>query len=1194
MIHCPNENDLVGLLTDRLPGDQRPLVEGHIETCTACQRQLDALTQSGDLKLADSDTDVERGPKFLAKIGEEYPETLLNGSAVATDTLRFPGPTSDAAPLGQLGDFDILEQLGSGSFGWVYRARERSLNRIVALKVLKPEMTARPDVLLRFEREARKASLAHDHIVSVYRFEKPAGFPPYIVMEFVDGETLDAKLKREGQLAPEEAASIARQVALGLAAAHEHGMVHRDIKPANILLDKKTGRAKISDFGLARDVADESMAVTQAGELAGTAPYMSPEHFLAPEKVDGRSDVFSLGVVLYQLLTGQLPFRGTFLQIRSSILDDEPTPPQSLSDAIPVDLETIVLACLQKDLHARYASAQAVAEDLRRYLAGEPILSRPTGSVERAVKWIQRKPAQAALVGVGTIAILMLASLIAGVWFTAELAEAKGKLESANTTLSVAKNDLQLTNASLVSAKTDLQDMNGKLVSEKAQVQRLKFVADMNLAHQAFQNDNFELLHQYLEAYKHSDLRGFEWRYLRWLADVDGRRLGPADRVQALAFAATGEYLALAVDTKAGKEVQIWTTNPQPSSVTNPTRGQLAFTVRVDVREISDLVLIHGKGQVAVASADDGISLWDFRNGQRLHVFDGYAPLALSHDAQQLAFMRMDGSIGRHDLVSRKEIGLPLMFDAGGVGGGSDKGKGKGSKLNEKPGRSKTDERGPRGGKFQDTGLTQLAFSPDGARLAAVGGHYAISGAIAVWDLKTGARASLEDAEQKDVVAGVAWSPDSQSLAAVGYDHMLRVWNAKTGMLRFRHVAHKLEVLSVSFDAAGELIATGGWDKNVKVWDARTGEEVGSFRGCRGIVTHVRFVPGRRDDLVCLDDLGVVRSWNARTEQTARVFRFDAPIHALAFGPSGAQLAIFGGGSGLRIVPTSNADSISHGTPALTPGSRGIFSADEAALFTSPVDHPYDLSTFAKGKATTTHQPWNVLKGIPVRGNRYWMASERIVLEKDQQFWVTPAHPSPESVTLTSFGPVPRVLPDRLTVDASGERLAFATFDRTIVVRRRGKGGQQFAEATLRLPRETQTVNALSFSPDGNLLAAGIGGATPQDYLVLLWDTRTRELRHQLTSHLCYVSCVAFSPDGKRLASGSEDWTVKIWDIDAGRATLTLGGHRGRIRDVAFSPDGNLLATASEDRTVRIWPGIVEAAQRRNERPIFGLGSMNR
>jgi WD40 repeat protein/serine/threonine protein kinase len=1175
MKQCPSENELHELLADSLPADMRTSVEGHIEACAACQRHLDALTQAGELRLAMSHATHEGRPAFLERLQLEYPATLLATSPKTNGTLHFPGPASERAPLGQIGDFEILEELGSGSFGWVFRARERSLNRIVALKVLKPEMTARPDALVRFEREARKASLKHDHVVSVYRFEKPPGFPPYLVMEFVEGETLEARLQCDGKLTPEAAAAIARQIALGLAAAHERGMVHRDIKPANILLDKITDRAKISDFGLARDIANDSMAVTGAGELAGTAPYMSPEHFRAPETVDGRSDVFSLGIVLYQMLTSQLPFKGSFLQIRSAILEEEPASPRRLRDSIPVDLETITLACLEKDPQTRYATAQALAEDLRRFQSGEPVLCRPAGRIERTLKWMYRKPAQAALVGVASVAVLILAVLVAGLFVNAQL-------EAANKELAKTKDDLQGKN-------TELSNAKDALVEEKERVNRLKYIADINLAHQAWQNDDFRLLEQYLANYEKSPLRGFEWHYLRWLANTDDRRIGPNDAVTAVAFDPLGKHLAMGVwiEKDEKSQIQVWTT----PSKTNP-RGELLHTLVGPNHFVTDIAF-HRSGKTLIASDRQGtICLWDLKKAQMVSTIPGNAPFAVSPDGQLLAFVRPDRAVQRWSLVTHKEIGAPLHFmDLKDAGNSSklqrtgprspdlDKGKLKGSKGEELP-----KSRGS-GAKEESSAIEQLAFSFDGKRLAAVGGHYTIGGVIAVWDLKTDQRLSFDNAQKddlRDLLAAVAFSRDGDSIAAVGYDHALRVWDAKTGKLRFRRLAHKLEVLTVAFDSTGDLLATAGWDQTVRIWNARTGEELGSLRGNRGLVQQVAFCPSTneegRDHLVARNSLGELRWWDAKQEQTARLTHHDEPVHALAFSPRGRYVAAFGRNSQVLIQELVKPYQ-RYELPLAIPGSRGLFSHDENSLFLAGKDDTLQIWPFAKGGDAI-----DVPKTAHLSGPRF-------VARIENQWFASTAYPSAQESfqNLIPFGPDPKFTnPERqggdnliIAVDAAGERLAFVRKGSAIVIRRRHKQTGAVTEMTLKsdaLTLVSQTVNALAFSLDGRYLAAG-----NQDNAILLWDTESGKLRHHLTGHLCFVSCVAFSPDGRRLVSGSEDWTVKIWDVDVGRATLTLTGHKGRIRDLAFSPDGQYLASSSEDATLRIWPGVLDTAKDRWE-----------
>jgi WD40 repeat protein len=1177
---CPNEKDLQGLLADRLPEKDRTSVEGHIENCAACQRQLDELTRSGDLKRATSRIVDGNGPAFLARLQSDFPSTLFDQAAKSSQVLQFPGPTNPSAPLGQIGDFEILQELGSGSFGWVFRARERTLDRIVALKVLKPEMTARPDAVARFEREARKASLLHDHIVSVFRFEKPSGFPPYLVMEFVEGETLEARLKREGALTPESAAAIARQVALGLAAAHERGMVHRDIKPANILLDQSSGRAKISDFGLARDIIDESIAVTGAGELAGTAPYMSPEHFRAPEKVDGRSDIFSLGVVLYQLLTGKLPFRGSFLQIHSGIMEDDPVAPTTLRANIPADLETIALTCLEKDPARRYATAQAVAEELRRYQAGEPILSRPVSNVERTVKWAFRKPAHAALIGVAGFAALVCIGLAAGLYINAEL---------------------QGMNKELTKTKGELETTIGQVRTQEAHVTRLNYVADMNLAYQAWQDDNFTLLDQLLAAYENSSLRGFEWQYLRWLAASDGTAIGPKDAVTTVAFDPTGRLLALGVATAVENSIQVWSA---PTS--DKPRGEMLFKIAGQPAPIVDAAF-HPKGDLLITSDRQGtVSIWDYRAAKRTQSILGSGPLAVSGDGKQLAYLRSDGGVQRWSFANERESGEPLYFPEAKVldeqpnkgrttskPGSDDKSSkpgadDKSSKPGSEKGRGKSSKPGDRGdlGKSVNSGIEQLAFSGDGQFLVAAGGFYKTFGAVAIWHAASGKRLSLEDAEQGDLITSVACSPDGASIAAVGFDHTLRVWDARTGKVRFRRVAHKLEGMSVTFDATGNRVATAGWDKVVMVWNARTGEEIRSLRGNRGTVTQLAFSPDKsnpgQDNLVSLNEFGELRWWDADQEQSARIVRHPEPVHAVAFSPRGRYLASLGRSS--QAIVQEIARSNRYDLPIMSPGARAAFSDDE-------------LSLLAAGEDGVL-QTWSITavsKPVHQSGNAR-ITSQRVLTAAKNQWSLSKSPPvaAQPMLDLINFGDVPQPAPSIVAVDRAGAQLAFVRSDGRVVVRRR-VSDTEFTDTTLPFAGKSpasQAANALAFSPDGSLLAAGM-----QDFETLIWDTSSSprpsggegagvrgQIRHRLKGHLCFVSCVAFSPDGKRLVSGSEDWTIKIWDFEVGRATLTLAGHKGRIRHLAFSPDGNWLASASEDGTARLWPGVRETAEERHVR----------
>jgi tetratricopeptide (TPR) repeat protein/predicted Ser/Thr protein kinase len=326
---------------------------------------------------------------------------------------RGPSPAGDdrASPIGRrLGNYELLAELGRGGMGVVYRARQLAAERIVALKVVRADQLSslRPDLrtsaVERFHHEAlATARLQHPHIVTVFEVGEEQG-QQYFSMQFVDGPSL-AELLREGPLAPRRAAAYLEPVARAVAAAHEAGILHRDLKPQNILVDTSSDRALVADFGLAK-LVEQGSELTRAGDVMGTPPYMSPEQATNAAGVTRQSDVYSLGATLYHMLAARPPFQAaSALETLFQVQTQEPVPPSRLNPAIDRDLETICLTCLHKEPARRYGDATLLADDLRRYLDGMPIVARPVGRPERLWRWCRRNPL---LAGATAVASLLL------------------------------------------------------------------------------------------------------------------------------------------------------------------------------------------------------------------------------------------------------------------------------------------------------------------------------------------------------------------------------------------------------------------------------------------------------------------------------------------------------------------------------------------------------------------------------------------------------------------------------------------------------------------------------------------------------------------------------------------------------------------------------------------------------------------
>jgi WD40 repeat protein/tRNA A-37 threonylcarbamoyl transferase component Bud32 len=737
------------------------------------------------------------------------------------------------------GDYELLAEIGRGGMGIVYKARQRSLNRIVALKMIRSAQLATDEEVQRFYAESESAArLDHPGIVPVYAAGEHEG-SHYYSMGYVEGISLQDLIAHEAILPPLEAAELVGRVAEAIHYAHRRGVIHRDLKPANILLAQSEQEdalrisaqrdllelrcePKVTDFGLSKRMGADN-ELTGTGQILGTPSYMPPEQ--AAGQSSPLSDVYSLGAVLYCLLIGRPPFNAPNpVQTLHQVLHDEPVPPRRINSAVPRDLETICLKCLQKSPGRRYASAQELAADLARFRSGDSIKARPISAGERAYKWIRRYPAAAALVVAGLILLMACVGLAV-------------------------------------------------YVPKQRELERQLYFRSVLGAHQAWKDNEITRAQALLMGCP-QHLRGWEWEYVDRLCRTGLEKvLRPPDASDRRSVPArTGAPPVLVWDTTSGviKAVLATSESELAGVQFSSPDGQQLQTVSLKTSDFTKL--FEGEAD----NADRTVRHWDLETGLVTRTTTGHhgllARIGYSPDGSSVAALLAptfnairysNGAMLASDLASASTAGTTPPQNAQALAA---------AVLKDHAG-----------------AVNVVALSPDRQRLASAG----IDGIVKLWDVPL-CRRILDCDGHKGPLYEIAFSPDGKRLASVGNDRTVRIWDAHTG----RRIltldgpdGHTRASNGVAFHPNGRQVVSAGADLTVRIWNVGSGNEAEILSGHTGPARSIAFHPDGQL-LASAGEDGLLKLWNLRTRAVVRErVAHQDKIEALAISPDGRLLA---------------------------------------------------------------------------------------------------------------------------------------------------------------------------------------------------------------------------------------------------------------------------------------------------------------